>query len=138
MSALTQRASDMGAVARERAPWADVGFLAFQRELGLGGGLLAGGLAYRLFLWLLPVGLLGAQILGFWASANEDSVEDAAKEFGIGAAAVACRARNSPNRTVAPPMRPRTGAEVQAYCLPPHSLMSRRATAKAAASPAPR
>jgi len=79
----------MGAVARERVPWADVGFLAFQRELGFGGGLLAGGLAYRLFLWLLPVGLLGAQILGFWASANEDSVEDAAKEFGIGAAAVA-------------------------------------------------
>lgn len=79
----------MGAVARERVPGADVGFLAFQRELGLGGGLLAGGLAYRLFLWLLPVGLLGAQILGFWASANEDSVEDAAKEFGIGAAAVA-------------------------------------------------
>ena len=54
-----------------------------------GGGLLAGGLAYRLFLWLLPIGLVGAVLLGFWLDANDESVEGAAKEFGIGAAAVA-------------------------------------------------
>jgi uncharacterized BrkB/YihY/UPF0761 family membrane protein len=63
--------------------------MAFQRELGRGGGLIAGGLAYRLFLWLLPIGLVGSQLLGLWVDANEDSVEDAAREFGIGAAAVA-------------------------------------------------
>ena len=54
-----------------------------------GGGLLAGGLAYRLFLWLLPIGLVGAQLLGIWVDLNDESVEGAAKEFGIGAAAVA-------------------------------------------------
>jgi len=54
-----------------------------------GGGLLAGGLAYRLFLWLLPIGLVGAELLGIWLDVSDESVEGAAKEFGIGAAAVA-------------------------------------------------
>ncbi len=89
MTALSQRANEMVAAARTRVPGMDIGFLAAQRELGLGGALLAGGLAYRLFLWLLPIGLVGAQILGVWADANEEGVEDAAKEFGIGAAAIA-------------------------------------------------
>jgi uncharacterized BrkB/YihY/UPF0761 family membrane protein len=88
-----QRADELTATARQRVPGADAGFVAFQREVTLGGGLLAGGLAYRLFLWLLPVGLLGAQALGIWLDAQEESVEDAAREFGIGAAAVASAAR---------------------------------------------
>jgi uncharacterized BrkB/YihY/UPF0761 family membrane protein len=75
--------------ARERLPGAECGFQAFQRELGLGGSLLAGGLAYRLFLWLLPIGLVGAELLGFWLDTSEESVEGAAKQLGIGAAAIA-------------------------------------------------
>jgi uncharacterized BrkB/YihY/UPF0761 family membrane protein len=92
VTALAQRGGETVARAREQIPGIDIGFLAAQRELGLGGALLAGGLAYRLFLWLLPIGLVGAEILGFWVDANEESVEDAAKEFGIGAAAVASAA----------------------------------------------
>jgi uncharacterized BrkB/YihY/UPF0761 family membrane protein len=88
-----ERADELTGTARRRVPGADAGFVAFQRELAYGGGLLAGGLAYRLFLWLLPIGLLGAQLLGFWLDANEESVEDAAKEFGIGAAAIASAER---------------------------------------------
>jgi membrane protein len=76
-------------VARERVPGGEAGFQAFQRELRFGGGLLAGGLAYRLFLWLLPIGLVGAELLGFWLDASGESVADAAREFGIGAAAIA-------------------------------------------------
>jgi uncharacterized BrkB/YihY/UPF0761 family membrane protein len=75
--------------ARERVPGADICFEAFTRELRYGGGLLAGGLAYRLFLWLVPLGLVGAVILGFWLDYDESGVEDAAGEFGIGAAAIA-------------------------------------------------
>ena len=88
-----ERADELTVTARQRVPGADVGFLAFQRELTFGGGLLAGGLAYRLFLWLLPIGLVGAQSLGIWLDVNDDSVEDAAKELGIGAAAVASAAK---------------------------------------------
>jgi YihY family inner membrane protein len=89
ISAMSDRAVELGAAARQRSWWADAGFQAFDRELVHGGGLLAGGLAYRLFLWLLPIGLVGAQLLGIWLDLNDDSVEGAAKEFGIGAAAVA-------------------------------------------------
>jgi uncharacterized BrkB/YihY/UPF0761 family membrane protein len=86
---LTQRAADLSVTARERVPLVDAGFEVFQRELRFGGGLLAGGLAYRLFLWLLPFGLIVSVVLGFWLDYDQASVEDAAEEFGIGAAAVA-------------------------------------------------
>jgi uncharacterized BrkB/YihY/UPF0761 family membrane protein len=93
ISALGRRSAELVSVARERVPGGETGFQAFQRELRFGGGLLAGGLAYRLFLWLLPIGLVGAQVLGFWLDTNDEGVEDAAKEFGIGAAAVASAER---------------------------------------------
>ena len=93
MAALMQRADELTATARQRVPGADTGFEAFQRELTYGGGLIAGGLAYRLFLWLLPIGLVGAQSFGIWVDASDDGVEDAAKEFGIGAAAVSSAAK---------------------------------------------
>lgn len=88
-----RRVDELTVTARRRVPGADVGFVAFERELTYGGGLIAGGLAYRLFLWLLPIGLVGAQSLGIWFDVNDDSVEDAAKEFGIGAAAIASAAK---------------------------------------------
>lgn len=75
--------------ARGRFSWVGIGFEAFERELRYGGGLLAGGLAYRLFLWLVPLGLVGAVLLGVWLDYDEDGVEEAAEDFGIGAAAVA-------------------------------------------------
>ena len=55
-----ERVDDLTVSARRRVPGADAGFVAFERELTYGGGLIAGGLAYRLFLWLLPIGLVGA------------------------------------------------------------------------------
>jgi uncharacterized BrkB/YihY/UPF0761 family membrane protein len=88
-----RRVDELTVTARRRVPGADVGFVAFERELTYGGGLIAGGLAYRLFLWLLPIGLVGAQSLGIWFDVNDDSVEDAAKELGIGAAAIASAAK---------------------------------------------
>ena len=49
-----------------------------------GATLLAGGLAYRFFLWLVPFGLLIAAIASFWVRQSERSLEDAAKSFGLG------------------------------------------------------
>ena len=89
MAALSDRAVELTASARQRLSWVEAGFQAFERELVHGGGLLAGGLAYRLFLWILPIGLVGSQLLGFWLDTSDESVEDAAKELGLGAAAVA-------------------------------------------------
>jgi uncharacterized BrkB/YihY/UPF0761 family membrane protein len=104
VAALSDRAVELTDSARQRLSWVEAGFQAFERELVHGGGLLAGGLAYRLFLWILPIGLVGAELLGFWLDAHDESVEDAAKEFGIGAAAIASAERavetSQPNRVL--------------------------------------
>jgi membrane protein len=64
-----------------------------------GGGLIAGGVAYRLFLWLVPFGLVLATLLGFWLELDPEGAERSAREFGIGAAAVSEAARAVDART---------------------------------------
>ena len=59
----------------------------FRWEQRSGATLLAGGLAYRFFLWLVPFGLLAAAIASFWVRESERSLEDAAKSFGLGGVA---------------------------------------------------
>lgn len=56
-------------------------------ERDLGGGLLAGGVAYRVFLWLVPFGLVVAALFSYWTELDPDGLESAARDFGIGAAA---------------------------------------------------
>jgi uncharacterized BrkB/YihY/UPF0761 family membrane protein len=58
-----------------------------ETEHDLGGGLIAGGVAFRIFLWLVPLGLVIAALLSFWVEFDEDGLEDASRELGIGAAA---------------------------------------------------
>ena len=50
--------------------------------------MIAGGLAYRLFFWLLPLGLLIASVLSFWVDADRLAAADAAHDFGMSATAV--------------------------------------------------
>ena len=52
-----------------------------------GAALLAGGLAYRFFLWLVPFGLVAAAIASFWVRDSQRSLTDAAKSFGLGGVA---------------------------------------------------
>jgi uncharacterized BrkB/YihY/UPF0761 family membrane protein len=55
----------------------------FEREQRSGAGLLAGGLAYRLFFWLVAFGLLVAAGASFWVRESSGSLEHAAKSFGL-------------------------------------------------------
>jgi membrane protein len=71
----------------EQLPGAPVAVEAWKREREVGGGLLAGGVAFRIFLWLVPFGLVIAAILSFWSEHDPDGLESAARDFGIGAAA---------------------------------------------------
>jgi membrane protein len=73
--------------ARERLPWGDVLAEALERERLGAAGLLAGGLAYRLFFWIVPLGLVLAAVLSFWVETDRAGLETAAREFGIGGAA---------------------------------------------------
>ena len=56
---------------------------ALERERMSAASLLAGGLAYRLFFWLVPLGLVLAALSSFWLDADRASLEDAAREFGL-------------------------------------------------------
>ena len=72
--------------ARENMPWGDLVAESLERERIAAAGLLAGGLAYRLFFWIVPLGLVIAAVLSFWVESDAAGLEDAARDFGLGGA----------------------------------------------------
>ena len=74
--------------ASEHVPGADLVAVALERERIAAAGLLAGGLAYRLFFWLVPLGLVLAALLSFWVDADRLGAADVAHDFGMSGAAV--------------------------------------------------
>ena len=74
--------------ANEQIPGAPLLGVALERERIAAAGLIAGGLAYRLFFWLVPLGLVMAAVLSFWVDADRISAADAARDFGMSGAAV--------------------------------------------------
>jgi uncharacterized BrkB/YihY/UPF0761 family membrane protein len=67
----------------QRLRWAPAVMAAFEREQMSGAGLLAGGVAYRLFFWLVPFGLVLASVASLWLSEDRGSLTHAAKSFGL-------------------------------------------------------
>lgn len=59
---------------------------AFNRDRRFAGGLLAGGLAFRLFLWLLPFSLVVVALLGSVSSRLEQPASELAERAGLSAA----------------------------------------------------
>ena len=53
------------------------------RDSEVGGGIIAGALAYRLFIWLLPLALVVVAGLGIAADAGSESPEQAAESLGM-------------------------------------------------------
>ena len=64
---------------RKHVPGASPILEALERETTAGGTLIAGGLAYRLFLWLLPFSLVIAAIASFWQA----DLEAGGKRVGL-------------------------------------------------------
>ena len=79
----------LAARARESTPGAEVAESVFERARGSGANLLAGGLAYRFFFWLVSIGAVGGAISSFWASSDPTDLESTAKSFGLTATAAA-------------------------------------------------
>jgi len=73
--------------ARTRVPGGPAIFESLERERVAGSNLLAGGLAYRLFLWLVPFGVVLAALGSFWAGTDRSSIVSTARNLGISGAA---------------------------------------------------
>jgi uncharacterized BrkB/YihY/UPF0761 family membrane protein len=78
-----RRADDALVVATERVPIIGTLIEAGHRERARGGGLLAGGLAYRLFFWLVPVGLAAAATAKLLGQTRQSDLSAAAHHRGI-------------------------------------------------------
>jgi uncharacterized BrkB/YihY/UPF0761 family membrane protein len=91
-AALAGRLAELGRRG-EQLPGAPLVREVLENERRLGGPLLAGGVAFRMFLWLTPLGLVVAGLLSFWSEHDRRGLETAAKEFGVGAAAAQAATR---------------------------------------------
>jgi uncharacterized BrkB/YihY/UPF0761 family membrane protein len=69
--------------ARARHSSLDLGFNVIEHDAAIGGGLLAGALAYRLFVLLLPTALLFVSGIGLYADAANKSTGAAARDAGL-------------------------------------------------------
>jgi uncharacterized BrkB/YihY/UPF0761 family membrane protein len=68
---------------RKRHASVDAVFDLYDRDAEVAGGIIAGALAYRLFIWLLPLGLVAVAGLGIAADAASESPEKAAGNLGL-------------------------------------------------------
>lgn len=72
---------------RQRIPAVDAAFEIYDRDRTTAGGILAGALAYRFFITLLPLTLVLVAGLGYASASSEEAPADAAEELGISGAA---------------------------------------------------
>lgn len=72
-----------GESARSSHASVEIGFSLFESDTEIGGGLLAGALAYRLFVLLLPTALLLVSGLGLYAGAADQSSSQVMREVGL-------------------------------------------------------
>ena len=86
--------------ARPRSPWIDATFRAVEHDTSAGGAVIAGAVAFRIFLYLVPYIFVLVVGFGVAADAADEDPGDLAREAGIGglvakavAARPTCRAR---------------------------------------------
>jgi len=79
MDHLSQRAQEE----RRHRGWVDAIFEVADRDSEVAGGIIAGALAYRLFIWLLPLGLVFVGGLGVIAAAESDSPKGVSTKLGL-------------------------------------------------------
>ncbi|HEY1317157.1 MAG TPA: YhjD/YihY/BrkB family envelope integrity protein [Gaiella sp.] len=78
-----QRLSDRAETERRQHPSVDAVYDMVDRDAEVGGAIIACALAYRLFIWLLPVALVVVAGLGIAADASSGSPEEAAASLGF-------------------------------------------------------
>jgi len=82
MRARAKRYAERAEAMRAEHGSVDAVYVIADRDSEVGGGLMAGALAYRLFIWLLPFSLVVVAGIGIAASTSE-TPESAAKSLGL-------------------------------------------------------
>ena len=77
------RLADRAQSERSRHSSVDAAFQMADRDAEVGGGIMAGALAYQLFIWLLPLALVLIAGLGLAADTADVEPDDAARELGL-------------------------------------------------------
>ncbi len=78
-----ERVAERAQVERSRHSSLDALFEMIDRDAEVGGGIMAGALAYRLFIWLLPLALVLVAGLGIASSAESSSPQSIARSTGL-------------------------------------------------------
>ncbi len=78
-----QEAYERLEASRRTNPMVDTGFHLYERDLGAGGGVLAGALAFRLFLFVIPYVFVVITVFGSVADLQNESGQDAARSAGL-------------------------------------------------------
>jgi uncharacterized BrkB/YihY/UPF0761 family membrane protein len=78
-----RRYADRAQAERSRHASVDAIYEMVDRDGEVAGGIIAGALAYRLFIWLLPLGLVAVAGLGIAADASSESPQQTAGEIGL-------------------------------------------------------
>jgi uncharacterized BrkB/YihY/UPF0761 family membrane protein len=90
---LGQRARQEFEMARDRHVSVRLAVDAFEKDRARAGGLLAGGLAYRVFLWQIPLALFLVSAFGLVTQLADERPSDLAREVGMTAALAGAIAR---------------------------------------------
>jgi uncharacterized BrkB/YihY/UPF0761 family membrane protein len=83
LHARAKRVAEQAEAERANHDSLDALFEVVDRDIEVGGGIIAGALAYRFFIWLLPFALVLVAGLGFGAGASSESPQSAAKSLGL-------------------------------------------------------
>ena len=78
-----ERARRTAETLRDEIPAVDAGWESLVRDLDVGGPLITGAVAFRMFLWLLPATLVAVVGFGLFADTTGGSPEGVAKSAGI-------------------------------------------------------
>ena len=79
-----ERARDQLEAKRPNSKIIDAALGAFERDVAAGGGVLAGAVAFRVFLFMIPYVFLVVVIFGLGASAASEDPGSLARDAGIG------------------------------------------------------
>ncbi len=83
IQAAARRYAERAEAMRREHGSVDAAYVAADRDSEIGGGLMAGALAYRIFIWLLPFALVVVGGIGVAAEVSSDSTSTAARSLGL-------------------------------------------------------